>query len=146
MYLFHIVVCPFVLFVLAIVLYVLLRFPSSDYPFGIFKLFILTVLNCSYIVLLSHDATFQSFIVLSCSIHCFFKRHPWSWSYGGWMYMYSQCLSSLKLCVISLSWWGVIYKTLCDKICQWLVTDLWVSSINKNERHDVTEKYCWKWR
>jgi hypothetical protein len=34
-----IVVCPFVLFPLAIVLSVLLRFTDSDYPFGIFKLF-----------------------------------------------------------------------------------------------------------
>jgi len=31
--------CPFVLFLLAIVLSVLLRFTDSDYPFGIFKLF-----------------------------------------------------------------------------------------------------------
>jgi hypothetical protein len=30
----EIVVCPFVLFLLAIVLYVLLRFTDSDYPFG----------------------------------------------------------------------------------------------------------------
>jgi hypothetical protein len=33
------VICPFVLFVLAIVLSVLLRYTDSDYPFGIFKLF-----------------------------------------------------------------------------------------------------------
>jgi len=32
--------CPFVLFLLAIVLSVLLRFTDSDYPFGIFKLFL----------------------------------------------------------------------------------------------------------
>jgi hypothetical protein len=31
------VVCPFVLFLLAIVLSVLLRYMDSDYPFGIFK-------------------------------------------------------------------------------------------------------------
>ena len=34
-----IVVCPFVLFLLAIVLSVLLRYTDSDCPFGIFKLF-----------------------------------------------------------------------------------------------------------
>jgi len=34
-----IVVCLFVLFLLAIVSSVLLRFTDSDYPFGIFKLF-----------------------------------------------------------------------------------------------------------
>jgi hypothetical protein len=39
-YVLQIVVCPFVLFLLAIVLSVLLRYTDSDYPFGIFKLFI----------------------------------------------------------------------------------------------------------
>jgi hypothetical protein len=39
MYVLLIVVCPFVLFLLAIVLSVLLRYTDSDYPFGIFKLF-----------------------------------------------------------------------------------------------------------
>ena len=34
------VVCPFVLFLLTIVLSALLRFTDSDYPFGIFKLFL----------------------------------------------------------------------------------------------------------
>ena len=38
-YVLYIVVCPFVLFHLAIVLSGLLRFTDSDYPFGIFKLF-----------------------------------------------------------------------------------------------------------
>jgi len=37
MYVLSIVVCPFVLFLLAIVLYVLLRYTVSDCPFGIFK-------------------------------------------------------------------------------------------------------------
>ena len=35
----QIVVCPFVHFLLVIVLSVILRFTDSDYPFGIFKLF-----------------------------------------------------------------------------------------------------------
>ena len=34
----YIIVCPFVLFILVIVLSVL-RFTASDYPFGIFELF-----------------------------------------------------------------------------------------------------------
>jgi len=38
MYVLWIVVCPFVLFLLAIVLSVLLPYTDSDYPFGIFKL------------------------------------------------------------------------------------------------------------
>ena len=39
MYVLLVVVCPFVLFLLAIVFSVL-RFTDSDYPFGIFKLFL----------------------------------------------------------------------------------------------------------
>ena len=41
------VVCPFALFLLAIVLSVRLRYTDFDYPFGIFKLF-LTLLNIKY--------------------------------------------------------------------------------------------------
>jgi len=40
MYVLLIVVCPFVLFLLAIVLSVLLRYTDSECPFGIFKLFL----------------------------------------------------------------------------------------------------------
>jgi hypothetical protein len=40
MYVLLIVVCPFVLFLLAIVLSVLLRYTDSEYPFDIFKLFL----------------------------------------------------------------------------------------------------------
>ena len=40
MYVLSIVVCPFVYFLLAIVLSLLLRYTDSDYPFGIFKLFL----------------------------------------------------------------------------------------------------------
>ena len=40
LYVLYIVVCPLVLFRLAIVLSVLLRFTDSDCPFGIFKLFL----------------------------------------------------------------------------------------------------------
>jgi hypothetical protein len=38
----------------------------------------------------------------------------------------------------SHSWWGVLYTTICDKVCQWLATGRWfssgttVSSTNKN--------------
>ena len=41
----EIVVFPFVLFLLAIVLYVLLRYTDSDYSFGIFKLFLRKILD-----------------------------------------------------------------------------------------------------
>jgi hypothetical protein len=41
LYVLLIIDCPFVLFLLAIVLSVLLRHTDSDYPFGIFKLFLI---------------------------------------------------------------------------------------------------------
>ena len=69
----------------------------------------------------------------------------WPWSYGRWIYNYlcNQCLSPLML------WVWISFrarcKTLCDKVCQWLATGRWfapgplVSSINKTDRHDITE-------
>jgi hypothetical protein len=55
----------------------------------------------------------------------------------------NQCLSPLILWVrISI---GARCTTLCDKVCQWLVTDRWfsprppVSSTDKTDRHDITE-------
>ena len=39
------VVCPFVLFLLVIVLSVLLRYADSDYPFGIFKYFLVYIMT-----------------------------------------------------------------------------------------------------
>ena len=37
------------------------------------------------------------------------------------------------------SWWGVLYATLCDKVCQWLETGTPVSSTNKTDGHDIAE-------
>jgi hypothetical protein len=62
--------------------------------------------------------------------------HPWSWSYGSWIYNYlcNQCLSPITMWVR-----GVLDTTLCNKVCQWLATGCWfspgtpVSSINKTE-------------
>ena len=44
-YVLQIVVCPFVIFPLAIVLSVILQFTDYDYPFGIFKLFLCLLLG-----------------------------------------------------------------------------------------------------
>jgi len=51
----------------------------------------------------------------------------WSWSYGSWIYNYqcNQCLSQLMLWVRSSI--RARCTTLCDKVCQWLVTGLWFS-------------------
>jgi hypothetical protein len=53
MYVLSIAVCPFVLFLLAIVLSVLLRYTVSDCPFGIFKLFLIyaSQLECATLYL-----------------------------------------------------------------------------------------------
>jgi hypothetical protein len=67
------------------------------------------------------------------------------WSYGSWIYncLCNQCLSPLMLWVrISIRARCTI---LCDKVCQWFATGWWfspgptVSSINKTDRHDITE-------
>ena len=83
--------------------------------------------------------------VLSYYQSCILEGLSWSWSYGSWIYNYlcNQCLSPLKF--EPCSWWGVLDKTLCDKVCQWLTTGQWfspgflLSSTNKTDCHDITE-------
>ena len=75
-----IVVCPFVLFHLAIVLFVLLRYTDCDYLFGIFKLF-LTDLSKSNYECLIRISTYLSFAItwfvdgviclVICEVLCF---------------------------------------------------------------------------
>jgi hypothetical protein len=80
------------------------------------------------------------------------SQHFWSWpSYltikTVWIYNYlcNQCLSPLTFRVRNMLKWGVLYTTLCDKVCQWLATCRWffpgppVSSTNKTDRHDIAE-------
>jgi hypothetical protein len=58
--------------------------------------------------------------------HVIPKGLLWPWSYGSWIYNYlcNQCLSPLMVWVrISI---GARCTTSCDKVCQWLATDLWV--------------------
>ena len=75
------------------------------------------------------------------------KYKEWLWLYGSWIYNYlcNQCLSVL---VLTLWVWiplrrGVLSITICDKVCQWLVADWWVSlgtpvsSTNKTDRQVV---------
>jgi hypothetical protein len=71
----------------------------------------------------------------------------WSWSYGSDIYNYlcNQCLSPLTLWGRTPLRPGVLDTTLCDKVCQCLVTSRWfspgisVSSTNKTDRHDIAE-------
>ena len=85
---FFIVVCPFVLFLLAIVLSVLLRFTGSDYPFGIFKLFLnyIKIYKCISVRLKYSRCLFyflfhlQKLILeLIFSVECLFVKLKCSW-------------------------------------------------------------------
>jgi hypothetical protein len=75
-----------------------------------------------------------------------YNRSVFHW-YGSWIYndLCNQCLSPLTLWVLIPLRWGVLDTTLCDKVCQWLATDLWfssgtlASSTNKSDIHDITE-------
>ena len=79
--------------------------------------------------------------------HDMYFYHVCRLGYGSWIYNYicNQHLSLLTLWVRIPLRRGVFDTTLCDKVCQWLVTGRWfspgtpVSSTNKNDRHDITE-------
>ena len=70
-----------------------------------------------------------------------------SWPYGSWIYNYlcNQCLSPLTLWVRIPIRRGVLETTLCDQGSQLFAAGRWfssgplVSSINKTDRHDITE-------
>jgi len=88
---------------------------------------------------------FLVFIYITVAIMQIVDGQSWQWSYGSWIYNYlcNQCLSPLMLWIrISIR---VRCRTLCDKVCQWLVTGRWfspgppVSSTNKTDRHVITE-------
>ena len=61
------------------------------------------------------------------------------------MYQCNQWLSPLNLWVRIPPRRGLLDTTLCDKVCQWLVTGRWfppgtpVPSTNKTDRHDIAE-------
>jgi hypothetical protein len=95
------------------------------------------LVNLLYYIV-SHISTIMTFDWL-------IEGSSWPWSYGNWIYNYlcNHCLSPLML------WARISIKarctTLCDKVCQWLAKGHWfspgppVSSINKTDRHDITE-------
>jgi len=56
--------------------------------------------------------------------------------FSNYNYLCNQCLSPLTLRVRIPLRWGVLYTTLCDKVCQWFSL---VSSTTKTDRHDITE-------
>ena len=100
-----------------------------------------------------------------CGIFCSNKEPEWSkflcilfqnmeQSYDVYMCILFQNMATVydkiwKIWIVSKymsgSWWGVLYTTLCNKVCQWLTPGRWfslgtpVSSTNKIDRHDITE-------
>jgi len=64
-----------------------------------------------------------------------------------WIYNYlcNHCRSPLKLWVRIPLRRGILYTTLCEKVCQWLATGQWfspctpVSCTNQSDRHDIAE-------
>ena len=71
MYVLSIVVCPFVVFLLAIVLSVLLRYTVSDCPFGIYKLFLSRIIDYTKYLLKQKiwDVGFFFFTKISDMMH-----------------------------------------------------------------------------
>jgi hypothetical protein len=110
-----IVVCPFVLFLLIIVVSVLLRYTDSDYPFGIFKLFLwciqITPLEnfsaslflwgscCTMFFLCS---VLQIIIVLSLCCLSFCKRLLWYLHTV--LYNWRSTWTIVSLLCLTLSW------------------------------------------
>ena len=72
-------------------------------------------------------------------VYYFLRGPSWPWSYGSWIYDYlcNQCLSPLMLRVrISIR---ARCTTLCGKVYQWFSPGTLVSSIYKNDHHDIIE-------
>ena len=94
-----------------------------------------------------HSKTIQIYILIVNWIVRIVQGPSWSWSYGTWIdnYLCNQCLSPLTLWVRIPLRRGILYITLCDKVCQWLAAGRWffpvtlISFTNKTDRHDITE-------
>jgi hypothetical protein len=69
-----------------------------------------------------------------CIIYIFMHVKCYCYIYHHWIYKFE-----------SHSWRGVLYTTLCDKVCQWLAVGRLfslatpVSSTNKTDHQDITE-------
>ena len=105
MYVLYVIFCPFVRFLLAIVLFVLLWHTDYDYPFGIFKLFLHMKIHRN------HNITSLSFIIpyriVVCSI---FSNYSWlSLSrirltrISGWVEFLSKSRTSLCINIYKLT-------------------------------------------
>ena len=96
MYILQIVVCPFVLFLLAIVLYVLLRFTDSDYPLGIFRLVLLNKLISVFLEINTMDVTSGAWTAYPSGAPKFTPGFSWvcvTRSLVLYVYFVDRCLS-----------------------------------------------------
>jgi hypothetical protein len=97
-----------------------------QYGFSIFTDSYTIFLYCTQQCIITYYFLISVIIILFCRP---FWRTSWSLSYDSWIYNYlcNQCLSPLMLWVqISTR---TRCTTLCDKVCQWLTTGRWFSSV-----------------
>jgi hypothetical protein len=93
----------------------------------------------------SHGSCINIYLCNQC-ISKLSVRAPFVWvaCCGSWIckYMYNQCVSPLnyKRCEFESRWWrGVFDTTLCDEVCQWLLTSWWfLSRIWRSEETPCT--------
>ena len=106
--------------------------------------------TCFYFALVQLSLSAYCSLIMLFSVYPFilvlFKVGPLrSWSYGSWIYNYlcSQFLHHWSWCCEFESHWGD--TTLCEKVCQWLVTGQWyfpgtlVFFTNNTDHNHTTE-------
>ena len=93
---FWIIVCPFVLFLLAIVLSVLLRYTDSDNLFGIFKLFWIVILS----VKIFFFGRYQH-LVVKCIMSLEYSWRKMHWQ----LYFVSKLTVLCFVYYIIIKWW-----------------------------------------
>ena len=109
-----IVVCPLILFFLAIVLSVLFPYTDSDYPFGIFKLFLLPKIYLAFLYIdfehswwrlywLWADEGYIDFELMKVILTLNWWRLYWLWTDEGYIDI------ELMKVILTLSWWRLYW-------------------------------------
>jgi hypothetical protein len=112
---------------------------NNDFFFSCFSLEIKLVGTQSFLWLELYNA-YSLTITRGCRGRD--RDHILVWFYN---YLCNGSLSPLRFAFKSHAWWVVLDTTLCDEVCQWLEAGWWfspvtaVSSINKTDRHGITE-------
>ena len=123
-------------------------FPDPEFPVISTHWFFSTPASTvSVTAVLAYFSSFfsQSCIFFSWSSTMVYKKYIYNYLSCNHYNLCNQCPSPLMLWVrISLRW-GVLYTTLCDKVCQWLAVGQWFSPgtpdslTNKTYCNDITE-------